>query len=82
MLVFADALETDKPNVNDPNVIYYGPGLHEIGDKVIAVRAFGEFETLFDGKIIEFYGKDSVVVRTKSGHDWIFNKSDVRENKS
>ena len=35
MLVFADALETDKPNVNDPNVIYYGPGLHEIGDKVI-----------------------------------------------
>jgi len=54
----------------------------KIGDKVIAVRAFGEFETLFDGKIIEFYGKDSVVVRTKSGHDWIFNKSDVRENKS
>jgi hypothetical protein len=35
MLVFADALETDKPDENDPNVIYFGPGLHEIGDKVI-----------------------------------------------
>ncbi len=35
MLVFADALETNKPDPNDPNVIYYGPGLHEIGNKAI-----------------------------------------------
>jgi hypothetical protein len=36
MLVFADALEIDVPNANDPNVIYFGPGLHEIGDTTIA----------------------------------------------
>ena len=36
MLVFADALETDVPNANDPDVVYFGPGLHEIGDTAIA----------------------------------------------
>jgi hypothetical protein len=35
MLVFADALETDKPDKSDPDVIYFGPGLHQIGDQVI-----------------------------------------------
>ena len=35
MLVFADPLETDIPNADDPNVVYFGPGLHEIGDKTI-----------------------------------------------
>jgi len=35
MLVFADSLETNVPNANDPNVIYFGPGLHKIGDKFI-----------------------------------------------
>lgn len=32
MLVFADALETDVPDANDPNVIYFGPGVHKIGN--------------------------------------------------
>lgn len=35
MLVFADPLETDIPNVDDPNVIYFGPGLHKIGNRTI-----------------------------------------------
>jgi cysteine-rich repeat protein len=35
MLVFADALETDVPDPNDPDVMYFGPGLHEIGDTTI-----------------------------------------------
>ena len=35
MLVFANCLETDIPNADDPSVVYFGPGLHEIGDKVI-----------------------------------------------
>ena len=35
MLVFADSLETDVPDTNDPNVIYFGPGVHKIGDKFI-----------------------------------------------
>jgi hypothetical protein len=28
--LFANAIETDKPDPNDPNVVYYGPGIHEI----------------------------------------------------
>jgi formylglycine-generating enzyme required for sulfatase activity len=32
MLVFADALETDVPDANDPDVLFFGPGVHEIGD--------------------------------------------------
>ncbi|MDR0546770.1 MAG: FAD-dependent oxidoreductase, partial [Dysgonamonadaceae bacterium] len=28
--VFANAIETGKPDPNDPNVVYYGPGVHEI----------------------------------------------------
>jgi hypothetical protein len=35
MLVFADPLETEIPNADDQNVVYFGPGLHEIGDRVI-----------------------------------------------
>jgi hypothetical protein len=33
MLVFADSLEIDIPNADDPNVVYFGPGLHEMGDR-------------------------------------------------
>lgn len=32
MLVFANALETDVPAADDPDVLYFGPGLHDIGD--------------------------------------------------
>lgn len=32
MLVFADPLEKDVSSANDPNVVYFGPGVHEIGD--------------------------------------------------
>lgn len=31
LFVFADPMETDIPSANDPNVIYFGPGLHHIG---------------------------------------------------
>src|SRR5690606_28091321 len=27
--IFANAIEKDKPDAKDPNVIYYGPGIHE-----------------------------------------------------
>ena len=29
--LFANPLEADRPDPNDPNVLYFGPGLHEIG---------------------------------------------------
>ncbi len=28
--IFANPIETNKPKPNDPNVIYYGPGIHEV----------------------------------------------------
>jgi hypothetical protein len=30
--LFASSIETDRPRPNDPNVIYFGPGIHEPGD--------------------------------------------------
>jgi hypothetical protein len=32
--VFADAPETDVPNLSDPSVMYFGPGVHNIGKDV------------------------------------------------
>jgi hypothetical protein len=29
--IFANPLETDTPRPDDPSVIYYGPGIHEVG---------------------------------------------------
>jgi hypothetical protein len=29
--LFADTIEKERPNPNDPNVIYFGPGIHNIG---------------------------------------------------
>lgn len=31
LFIFANPIENDIPNKNDPNVIYFGPGVHEIG---------------------------------------------------
>jgi len=36
LLLFANPPETDIPDKNDPNVIYFGPGLHEVSN--ITVR--------------------------------------------
>ena len=33
--LFANPLETDVPNPGDPNVLYFGPGLHEVTHLVI-----------------------------------------------
>jgi hypothetical protein len=35
LLIFANPLETDFPTKNDPNTIYFGDGIHEIGDKYV-----------------------------------------------
>tara|TARA_B100000131_G_scaffold314992_1_gene352700 strand:+ start:799 stop:987 length:189 start_codon:yes stop_codon:yes gene_type:complete len=50
----------------------------KVGDKVIAIRTFGEFETNFEGIIDSFYDKNNVIVKTKSGHNWVFKKDDIR----
>ncbi|MCL4202598.1 MAG: endo-polygalacturonase [Pirellulaceae bacterium] len=33
--VFANPPETDAPRPDDPNVIYYGPGIHEVGSLTV-----------------------------------------------
>ena len=50
----------------------------KIGDKIIATKTFGEFESSFEGKVFSFYGKDSIVIKTNAGHTWVFKKTDVR----
>lgn len=32
LFIFADTVETNIPNKNDPNVVYWGPGVHDIGE--------------------------------------------------
>ncbi len=39
LLVFADPPETEIPARDDPNVIWFGPGVHDLGEKFIAPRA-------------------------------------------
>jgi len=34
--LFANAIEKEHPNPNDPNVIYFGPGVHDIGRMTIS----------------------------------------------
>jgi len=34
--LFANAIEDTRPNPADPNVIYYGPGMHRVGRIVVA----------------------------------------------
>ena len=33
--LFANPIEKDKPDANDPNVIFYGPGIHEVSRLVV-----------------------------------------------
>lgn len=43
MLVFANPLEADVPGPDDPNVLYFGPGVHDIGRDV----PLGDNETIY-----------------------------------
>lgn len=33
--IFANTIEKDKPNANEPNVIFYGPGIHEVSRLIV-----------------------------------------------
>ena len=51
----------------------------KVGDKVVASRIFGEFQSTFEGEVVSFYGKDSIVIKTESGYNWVFKRSDVKK---
>jgi hypothetical protein len=34
--LFADSMETSRPSPGDPNVLYYGPGIHDVGTVEVA----------------------------------------------
>jgi hypothetical protein len=48
--LFASSIETSRPDPNDPNVIYYGPGIHEIG--TVAISS-GKTVYLAAGSLVE-----------------------------
>ena len=50
--VFANPMETNAPNPNDPNVIYFGPGVHQIEDLKV-----GSGKTVYVAGGAVLYGK-------------------------
>ena len=67
LLLFADEPETDIPNANDPNVIYFGPGIHTPSE-AISPKA-GQTVYLAGGSIVNAHitGKNAsnVTIRGK-----------------
>jgi hypothetical protein len=53
--LFANPLETDVPKINDPNVIFFGPGIHEIDELRVPS---GKTVYIADGAILR--GKPTV----------------------
>ena len=51
LLVFADPPETDIPAREDPNVIWFGPGVHDLGENFIEPRA-GQIVYLAPGAFV------------------------------
>jgi polygalacturonase len=53
--LFANPMETDRPNLKDTNVIYFGPGIHEISRLVL-----GDNKTLYiaGGAVVRAIIKD------------------------
>ncbi len=74
MLVFADPLERDVPSPDDPNVLYLGPGVHQLGSDVQLHS--GETVYLAGGAWVEgaFHGTDvqNVVIKGRGTIDGLF----------
>lgn len=56
--VFANPMETDAPNPHDPNVIYFGPGIHQIEDLKV-----GSGKTVYVAGGAVIYGKLNPAVK-------------------
>lgn len=53
--LFADALETDAPDPKDPNILYFGPGRHQVPDNVINFTAQDQYKGMYlaPGALVE-----------------------------
>ncbi|MCE0497854.1 MAG: glycosyl hydrolase family 28 protein [Methylacidiphilales bacterium] len=63
--IFANPWDADAPNPNDPNVIYYGPGLHKVHNVKVG-----------SGKTVYIAG-DAVVYGTPSGPIFILHGDNI-----
>ena len=61
--LFVNPMETDAPRPDDPNVIYFGPGRHEVEDLVVTS---GKTVYIADGAVI--YGKLKTGDEGRTGH--------------
>lgn len=85
MLVFANPPETDVPPKDDPNVLYFGPGVHKIGsgiqlhsNETVYVAGGAWVEGAFTGS-----GVSNVVFRGRGVVDGLFlDTGDQTSNKS
>jgi hypothetical protein len=60
--LFVNPRETDAPSPNDPNVIYYGPGVHQVEDVVV-----GSGKTVYIAGGAVIYGKVPPGVNSRTG---------------
>lgn len=80
LLLFANPLETGAPKEGDPNVVYFGPGVHKpekivLGSNQILYLAGGSFvkaEVLAEGSNIRILGRGIL-----DGSDWEWRKGPV-----
>jgi len=81
LLLFANPLETDAPRADDPNVIYFGPGVHK-PERItltsnqtlyLAGGAVVKAEVLAEGQNIRIAGRGIL-----DGSDWAWLKGPLR----
>jgi polygalacturonase len=84
LMLFANNLETNVPDKKDPNVIYYGPGVHKVDN--LKVRN-GQVIYLHGGAVVKgsinLYGRNNVTVRGRgvlSGELLNHDRSKTRPN--
>jgi hypothetical protein len=65
--LFANAFETDVPKNDDPNVIYFGPGVHDVAGPGIQVGA-GKTLYLAGGAVLRAAGGGKPVVQLTGDH--------------
>jgi len=80
LLLFANPLETNAPKAGDPNVVYFGPGVHKpekivLGSNQTLYLAGGSFvkaEVLAEGSNIRILGRGIL-----DGSDWEWRKGPI-----